>query len=371
MVGRVRGGNPAAIQQKLPPQDRGFDGLFLASIQAFAAVHGMAPYPDFPIPPNESHRLRELERYGLDDGTDDPHFCRILELATDLLQMPIGLVSIVDQDQQVFLCRHGFEGRSTPRQMAFCAHAIAQDRLLVVEDALLDERFAANPLVVGPPYIRFYAGSPLCTDRGYNLGTLCVIDHQPRGFSEQQRHWLLQFTALLMREIEWRHQRRLCPLTGLHRRDSFFELAAKEFSRAKQQSWPLALLSFDVDNFRQINMRWGHAAGDQVLVDLVGVCKRMLDEDDLMARIYDEEFCLLIVGKDDAAALALAELVRHSITQMNGVFSTSEYRICISGGISSLALNDRSFVDLYARAEQALLLAKNNGRNQIARLFAE
>ena len=255
--------------------------------------------------------------------------------------------------------------------MAFCAHAIAQDRLLVVEDALLDERFAANPLVLGPPYIRFYAGSPLCTERGYNLGTLCVIDHQPRGFSEQQRHWLLQFTALLMREIEWRHQSRLCPLTGLHRRDSFFELAAKEFSRAKQQGWPLALLSFDVDNFRQINMRWGHAAGDQVLVDLVGVCKRMLDEDDLMARIYDEEFCLLIVGKDDAAALALAELVRHSITQMNGVFSTSEYRICISGGISSLALNDRSFVDLYARAEQALLLAKNNGRNQIARLFAE
>jgi diguanylate cyclase (GGDEF)-like protein len=118
-------------------------------------------------------------------------------------------------------------------------------------------------------------------------------------------------------------------------------------------------------------MRWGHAAGDQVLVDLVAVCKRMLDEDDLMARIYDEEFCLLIVGKDDAAALALAELVRHSITQMNGVFSTSGYRICISGGISSLALTDRAFADLYARAEQALLLAKNNGRNQIARLFSE
>lgn len=331
----------------------------------------MTRYPAFPVPANESHRLRELERYGLDNGTDDPQFCRILELVTDLLEMPIGLVSIVDQDRQRFLCRHGIEERSTPRKMAFCAHAIVGDKPLVVENALLDERFAANPLVLGPPHIRFYAGSPLRTQRGYNLGTLCVIDQKPRAFSERQQKWLTQLAELLMRELEWRHLSRLCPLTGLHRRDSFFELADKEFKRAKSNGWPLALLSFDIDNFRLINMRWGHAEGDRVLVDLVGVCKRMLDEDDLMARIYDEEFCLLIVGKDDAAALALAELVRHSITQMHGIFSTSEYRVCISGGISSLSQADHSFADLYARAEQALLLAKNNGRNQIARLFAD
>lgn len=349
----------------------GVSRLFLTSILSFSGCKVMTRYPDFPIPANESHRLRELERYGLDDGTDDPQFCRILELAADLLEMPIGLVSIVDQDQQRFLCRHGIEERSTPRKMAFCAHAIVGDKPLVVENALLDERFSTNPLVLGPPHIRFYAGSPLRTRRGYNLGTLCVIDRKPRTFSEQQQKWLSQFAELLMRELEWRHSSRLCPLTGLHRRDSFFELADKEFKRAKSNGWPLALLSFDIDNFRQINMRWGHAEGDRVLVDLVGVCKSMLDEDDLMARIYDEEFCLLIVGKDAAAALALAELVRRSITQMNGIFSTSEYRVCISGGISSLSQADHSFADLYARAEQALLLAKNNGRNQIARLFAD
>ena len=331
----------------------------------------MTPYPDFPIPANESHRLRELERYGLDNGSNDPHFCRILELTTDLLEMPIGLISIVDQNCQRFLCRHGVEASSTPRQMAFCAHAIVGDKPFVIEDALADERFADNPLVVGPPHIRFYAGSPLRTLRGYNLGTLCVIDRQPRHFADQQQQRLSQFGELLMREIEWRHQSRLCPLTGLHRRDSFFQLAEKEFRRARDHGWPLALLSFDIDNFRQINMRWGHAAGDQVLVDLVAICMSMLDEDDLMGRMYDEEFSLLIVGKDDAAALALAELVRLSATQMHGIFSTSEYRVCISGGISSLAAADHSFRDLFARAEQALLLAKNNGRNQIARLLAE
>ena len=337
-------------------------------------MHGlnvMPPYPDYPIPANEPHRLRELERYGLDDGTDDPHICRILELTADVLQTPIALVSLLDETQQRFLCRHGIEVRSTPRQMAFCAHTIAGEGIFVVPDAQLDERFVDNPLVLGPPHIRFYAGVPLRTLRGYNLGTLCIIDRQPRQLSEQQHQRLIAFAALLMREIEWRHQSRLCPLTGLHRRDSFFELAEKEFRRAVEQHWPLALLSFDIDNFRQINMRWGHSAGDQVLIDLVSLCQGLLDEDDLMARLYDEEFSLLIVGKDDAAALAMAELVRASATEMHGVFSTSEYRVCISGGISSISSQDRSFEDLYARADQALMLAKNNGRNQIARLLAE
>lgn len=331
----------------------------------------MAPFPEYPIPVNEPHRLRELERYGLDDGTDDPHLCRILELAADVLEMPIGMISLVDERCQRFLCRHGLDARSTPREMAFCAHAIAAEGIFVVHDALEDERFAGNPLVLGPPHIRFYAGCPLTTPRGYNLGTLCVVDQQPRPFSDRDRRRLSGFASLLMRELEWRHQSRLCPLTGLQRRDSFFDLAQREFTRAKEQGWPLALLSFDVDNFRQINMRWGHNAGDQVLIDLVSLCQGMLDEDDLMARIYDEEFSILIVGKDDSAALALAELVRLSVTQMHGVFSTSEYRVCISGGISSLSPADLDFQDLYDRSEQALLLAKNNGRNQIARLLAE
>lgn len=330
----------------------------------------MAPYPDYPVPDHECQRLRELERYGLDDGTDDPHFCRILNLTADVLQMPIGLVSLVDEQRQRFLCRHGLEARSTPRSMAFCAHAIAATQPLVVSDAQHDERFANNPLVQGPPHIRFYAGVPLRTQRGYNLGTLCMIDHVCREFSDRHLHQLSEFAALLMREMEWRHLSGLCPLTGLHRRHSFFVLAEKEFRRAKQNQWPLALLTFDIDNFRQINMRWGHAAGDQVLTDLVALCQRAIDEDDLMARIYDEEFCLLIVGKDDAAALALAELVRQSITQMQGIFSTSEYQVRISGGISSLGDADTSFVNLFDRAEQALMLAKSNGRNQIARLLA-
>ena len=330
----------------------------------------MAPYPQYPVPVNEPHRLRELERYGLDNGTDDPHLSRILALTADVLQMPIGLISLVEENCQRFLCRHGLEARSTPREMAFCAHAIAGDAPLIVGDATDDERFANNPLVLGPPHIRFYAGVPLRTQRGYNLGTLCVIDRQPRDFSLHQQKQLLEFAALLMHEIESRHLRNLCPLTGLHRRDSFFVLAEKEFKRAQLNQWPLALLSFDIDNFRQINMRWGHAAGDKALVDLVALCQGLLDEDDLMARIYDEEFSLLMIGKDDAAALAMAELVRQSVTQIHGVFSMSEYRICISGGISSLGSMDVSFEDLFGRAEQALMLAKNNGRNQIARLLA-
>ncbi|MBM5801660.1 MAG: GAF domain-containing protein, partial [Cyanobacteria bacterium K_DeepCast_35m_m2_023] len=191
----------------------------------------MASYPYYPIPANEDHRLRELERYGLDNGTDDPHFRRIVELTANVLAMPIGMLSLVDENSQRFLCRYGLEVRSTLRAMAFCAHAIAADQPLIAPDALLDERFVNNPLVLGPPHIRFYAGMPLRSQHGYNLGTLCVVDRQPRDFGEQDRHYLIEFTALLTREMEWRHQRGLCPLTGLHLRHSFFALAEKEFQR--------------------------------------------------------------------------------------------------------------------------------------------
>jgi diguanylate cyclase (GGDEF)-like protein len=368
IAGRGHRRKPAAVWWVL----KGLTGRIFSLLKRCESCDlAMAAYPQYPIPLNESHRLRELERYGLDEASDDPQFCRILELAVDVLAVPIGLVSLVDDCCQRFLCRHGFEALSTPRDMAFCAHAIAGHEPLVVNDALQDERFNTNPLVVGPPHIRFYAGAPLCTERGYNLGTLCVLDLQPRDFDSQQVHRLKGLAALLMNEIEWRHRSQLCSLTGLHRRDAFFRLAAKEFRRAQERNWPLSLLTFDIDNFRQINMRWGHEAGDQVLIDLVSLCQNLVDADDLMARIYDEEFCLLIVGKDDQAALAIAELVRLSATEMQGVFSTSEYKIQISGGISSLSPSDQRFEDLYDRAEQAMLLAKNNGRNQIARLLSD
>jgi len=144
------------------------------------------PFPDYPIPADEEQRLRDLQRHGVLDSPDDPHLDRIVDLAAAVLAMPIALVSLVDRDRQWFPARHGLETRQTPRTMAFCAHTIAADDVLVVPDALLDERFANNPLVQGEPGVRFYAGAPLQSAEGHNLGTLCVIDRRPRQLDPPQ-----------------------------------------------------------------------------------------------------------------------------------------------------------------------------------------
>ena len=131
-----------------------------------------------------------------------------------------------------------------------------------------------------------------------------------------------------------------------------------------------SLLLFDVDNFRQINSRWGHAAGDRLLLDLCDLCRSVLREQDYAGRLGDGEFALLLINRDAREALAEAEALRLAVTHLPGVHSHSDFALHISGGLTGLADGDRQFNDLLHRAEQALHLAKSNGRNQIARLLA-
>lgn len=330
----------------------------------------MAPFPDFPIPADEPQRLRDLERHGLEGTTPNPFLRRIVDLASDILDMPIALVSLVDERRQWFFARAGLEATETPRSMAFCAHAIAGDSVLVVPDALEDPRFNTNPLVLEPPNIRFYAGAPLRSLEGHNLGTLCVIDRRPRQFTERQVRQLDALAALAMRELEWHHLSLLCPITGLHGRTMFFKLGDKEVARAREQQRPLSLVNLDIDNFRQVNNRWGHPAGDRVLHDFCQLVRTELGPDDLLARIGDEEFGLLLVNRDDRSAVGVAEALRERAAAMPGIYSGSDYRLRLSGGATALASRDRTFADLFYRADQALYLAKSNGRDQIALLQA-
>ena len=330
----------------------------------------MAPYPEYPLPANEIQRLRELERRAVLDTAGDEHFDRIVQLASEVLGMPVALISLVDRDRQWLLSKLGIATKETPREMAFCAHAIADEGVLVVPDALLDDRFRTNPLVVDEPHVRFYAGAPLRTAEGHNLGTLCVIDREPHQLSEHQLEMLQLLADLVMRELELRRLATIDPITGLYTRTSFFSLAEKEMKRARRQALPLALLNIDVDDFRQINNRWGHRAGDRVLADLCNACASQLRPQDLFGRIGDEEFAILLVDVQGEDAMGIAEAIRNEVSSLHGVFSHSDYQPCISGGLTSLCDDDQGFLDLFSRADQALFLAKGNGRNQIASILA-
>lgn len=154
------------------------------------------------LPENESSRLAELKRLNLLDTDPERAFDRVTELAAKLLDVPIALISLVDEDRQWFKAKLGVSVQETPRSWAFCSHTILGDDVMVVEDAREDERFHDNPLVVGEPRVRFYAGAPLCAPNGLKLGTFCVIDSKPRRLSELERS-VLEDLCSIVREAIW------------------------------------------------------------------------------------------------------------------------------------------------------------------------
>ena len=143
------------------------------------------------LPPKDSFteedRLRALRSLELLDTEDEFEYDQLVHLASQICSTPISLVSLVDQSRQWFKAAVGLSARETPRNVSFCAHAIRQDGLFVIEDATHDSRFKDNSLVTNAPSIRFYAGIPIHAPNGAPVGTLCVIDTEPRILTEAQR----------------------------------------------------------------------------------------------------------------------------------------------------------------------------------------
>ena len=262
-----------------------------------------------PLPSNETARLVALHDYGILDTPADPRTDVFVRLAADLFETPISLVSLVDKDRQWFKAAVGLDASETSRDLAFCAHAIlAPTEVMVVEDAGLDPRFAGNALVTGAPHIRFYAGAPVVSPEGFPLGTLCVIDRKPRKLDEAGRRRLADLamgaaSVLDLHRIAARLQHLAThdPLTGLANRALFQPTLEAAVQDAVTGGASCAVLYLDLDRFKLINDRFGHAGGDLVLRAAADRLRGSIRDSDIAARLGGDEFAVLLSGANDSA----------------------------------------------------------------------
>jgi GAF domain-containing protein len=162
-----------------------------------------------PIPSMEAARIAALNRYAILDSEPEQSFDDLVTLAAHICKVPMAMLSLVDDHRQWFKSKLGIPVTETPRDSSICAHAIQQGDLFIVPDTLLDPRFRDNPFVIGEPRIRFYAGAPLINEDGFALGTLCVVDREPRELDADQQDALNALGRLALRQMELRMNLRL------------------------------------------------------------------------------------------------------------------------------------------------------------------
>ena len=345
------------------------------------------------LPANEAERLAALQRYRILDTPREDEFDDLVTIARAICGTPMGAVTLIDSERQWFKSLQGLEGEQTPRDEAFCAHAILQPtRLTVVEDARQDARFCGNPSVTADPFIRFYAGAPLLSSDGYALGTLCVFDSRPGQLAVTQAEALQALSRQVGRMLEMRglrrridhhqdehdwyearlaeyyvqleqqnlelsEQTRTDPLTGLPNRRALSAALAGAIERGAAA--PPAVAIVDIDHFKQVNDIHGHTEGDRVLVELAGVLRAQFAGSGMAARYGGEEFVILLPDTPLAQAELQCQYLREAVALL-----PMGLPVTISLGLAAHRPGE-SAQETLRRADAALYQAKAQGRDRV------
>lgn len=246
------------------------------------------------LPKDEQARLKELRSLDLLDTASEERFDRLTRIASRLFDVPIALVTLVDEERQWFKSSVGLDAPETSREISFCGHVILDDRVMVVENTDTDERFCDNPLTQGAPHIRFYAGCPLRSLDGCNLGTLCLIDSIPRSFTDSEIELLQDLAALAEREIELTQLAHEDELTNISNRRGFKIQGNECLRHCSRRELPVSVVYIDVNDFKQINDKYGHAEGDRTLSIIADCMRALCRESDVVARVGGDEFAAML-----------------------------------------------------------------------------
>jgi diguanylate cyclase (GGDEF)-like protein len=307
---------------------------------------------------NELQRLQLLNALQLLDTGPDERFDRLTRMAKRLFDVPIALVSLVDFNRQWFKSCAGLDVTETSRDISFCGHAILGDEIFVIPDTTADVRFFDNPLVTGPPYIRFYAGCPLHVSRNAKVGTLCIIDTRPRQMTAADNAALKDLAGMVQDELAAFQAATTDPLTGVWNRRGFLNVAQASIEFCARKDQPVTLACIDLDGFKAINDAHGHNEGDAVLRRIADGMTHSFRSSDAIARMGGDEFVALMpaAGETDAY-LAIARLrawLGHAEARLGLPYRTQFSTGCVVRD----ALLDRSVNDLITRADAAMYRMK-------------
>ncbi len=342
-----------------------------------------------PLPANEDARLKAVNAVSSVVGADMAEqevFDSLARLARVVTAMPMAAVSLVEKDRQRFLAHPGLQVQETSRSVTFCAHAILASELMEVPDALADARFCSNPLVLGAPHIRSYAGVPLVLPSGESLGALCVLDTVPRILTDAQKQALKTLAHSVVGEIELRRRvselevevarRRIAeaqllqvatrdPLTSLPNRIALHERLEQHVRLAHRHGDMLAFLFIDLDRFKLINDTLGHDVGDAALIEVAQRLTRTLRDSDTVARLGGDEFAVLLpeVGDADEAVQMAGKLVAALIEPAH--LHGHRLHLNASIGVALYPGHGDSGEELMRNADLAMYQAKQSGSGRV------
>jgi len=319
-----------------------------------------------PLPQNEDQRLDALHSYEILDSDPELEFDALTRIATHTFNTPIAVVAMMDSDRLWFKSRIGLDIPQLDRKIAFCAHTInTPDAPLIVNDLSSDIRFARNPLVSQAPHLRFYAGAPLLDSNGMALGTIAIIDANPRTFNDSQTHTLADFASLTMlamnarkRAIELRRLALTDYLTGIGNRAHFDQANATEMCNFSRTGVPYSVIAMDLNGFKAVNDNYGHNAGDQVLRIVAGRLSKQLRSGDLLARLGGDEFGVVARNCDPKTAQIIAARFAKSLEQPIQLSTGELVQVGISYGVATAAENDSSSEVLLHKADDELYKSK-------------
>ena len=311
---------------------------------------------------NEKNRIKELKALKILETPEEERFDRLTRMARKIYNVPIALISLVDENRQWFKSHNGLDFQESPRENSFCNWTIQGDDIFMVDDALRDERFKDNSFVVNHPFIRFYAGHPLKNLKGYNLGTFCIMDTKARQLNPDEKLLFRDLANLARQELAGIQLATLDELTGLTNRRGFMVLSRHSLNIARRHKIPSVLIFMDLNKFKSINDNFGHGEGDRALRTFSSVMKEVFRDSDLFARLGGDEFVALLSNTTVESANTVMDRFKRDIDLLNSQ-SGRGYEILFSFGV--VAFNPDIFNDideLLAEGDRLMYVHKRKSR---------